>query len=138
MTLRYPRVAASVTAITAPVSGSDTQKTQRQLAMSIIQAANSGPTSRPKPCAKPHTPTAKLRWAIGKELTTIDNVAGAEIPIPMPWMARPLIISGPPAAIADISRPTPKMQKPITIILTSPTRSPIRPPATNAAPNARL
>ena len=68
----------------------------------------------------------------------MDSVAGAEIPMPMPWIARPLIISGPPTAIADINRPTPKTTNPETIILTSPTRSPIRPPATSAAPNARL
>jgi len=40
--------------------------------------------------------------------------------------------------MADISNPPPKMTNPMTIILTSPTRSPIRPPATSAAPNARL
>jgi len=68
----------------------------------------------------------------------MESVAGADMPIPMPWMARPLIISGPPTAIADISRPAAKMTKPVTIILTSPTRSPIRPPATSAAPKARL
>ena len=71
-------------------------------------------------------------------MTTIDNVAGAEMPMPMPWMARPLIIKGPATAIADISRPAPKMTKPMMIIFTSPTRSPMRPPATSAAPNARL
>ena len=127
-----------VTAMTSAVSGSATQNTQRQLAMSIIHAANNGPSSRPNPCAKPHTPTAKPRCTKGNEFTTIDRVAGAEIPIPMPWIARPLIINGPPTAIADINRPPPKMTNPITIILTSPTRSPIRPPATSAAPKARL
>lgn len=124
--------------MTSAVSGSATQNTHRQLATSIIHAANSGPTSSPKPCAKPHTPTAKPRCASGKELTTIDSVAGAEMPIPIPWTARPLIINGPPTAIADINRPPPNITKPITIIFTSPTRSPIRPPATKAAPKARL
>ena len=124
--------------MTSAVSGTATQKTHRQLAMSIIQAANSGPTSSPNPCAKPHTPTAKPRCANGNELTTIDNVAGAEMPMPMPWIARPLMSSGPPTATAATTRPAPKITKPMTIILTSPTRSPIRPPATRAAPNARL
>jgi hypothetical protein len=92
----------------------------------------------PNPCAKPQTPMANPRWAIGKELTTIDNVAGAEMPMPMPWMTRPLIMRGPATAMADSTRPTPKMMKPMTITLTSPTRSPRCPPATTAAPKAKL
>jgi hypothetical protein len=70
--------------MTNPVSGRATQNTQRQLAISIIHAANSGPSNKPNPCAKPHTPTAKPRCRNGNELTTIDSVAGAEMPIPMP------------------------------------------------------
>jgi hypothetical protein len=82
----YFPVAASVTAITAAVNGNATQNTQRQMAMSITQAAKSGPSSGPKPWAHPNTPTAKPRRARGNELTTANSVAGTEMPIPMPWM----------------------------------------------------